>query len=882
MTRMVNPIELFNTLDKTKASIGKLRNAQREVLMKYANELQNVERIGIKLPTGSGKSLIAILILEAWRRAGKVAAIITANKGLADDIKGRCDELQIPNATIFGASGDPAYLIERTRNLRKYKLKQIIGIFNYHAFLYGTEYKQEIYPPDVLVIDDASDFETTRNDFFTVRIDRKEHPKVYTAILDKLKTNAILYPNLPEFEGGKANQSKVELVYFADMPKVLEILKEKMTELKQDPNFYFAYERNRGLLSSFLVFVTNDEIEFRPLLAPEELLKMGKISQIIFMSATLPDEELLHKIFGIRKFQIHMIDEQSLSKEALDQIETMGKRLIFPLDQTDLGVRVSDKCLEVILRLIKTHKKALVLANSFFDTEAIKAYLEYNNIPVLVCRNPGDSEHFAHKMNLGALLCANRYLGLDFPGDTCKVEVIVRLPAIWDSIDAFQHTVLRNDFYAEQRIGNRLTQSFGRCNRLETDQALYYILDSRILARLTGNEEYLRYLPRNMYAELMTGYALSQGGNIVQALDYGEKSFFGVTDDNCNRILKEEKKGWSPQQTKTFISKYDLEIEAWEKALVGSYENAGQLFDFVAKYCEENSEAFPDQNLKMMSAFTYYLSSMCYYNAFVFHGNPKNKELCISVLKRAIDNGGNSSWFNHLRAIYNAMVEKGAEKLSFDSERIEIRQVKESISEKYDDFVNSNSSKNRNWKDAFIQVLDDVSKGSHGQMVVALRQCLELLGFETFPGNNSKGEPDLIAVTPSTSWKYQLAIEVKTKGKSEEENVESVTQVMGDASVIEKKTSSKVFPVLITQKETFSPKAVEVAKSKVRVFSSPQFTELMDYIMKLIDGWSGLSATGKPQFVDSITCHYELRNLFAPSENPVVTAEDIKQVTRTS
>jgi len=166
--------------------------------------------------------------------------------------------------------------------------------------------------------------------------------------------------------------------------------------------------------------------------------------------------------------------------------------------------------------------------------------------------------------------------------------------------------------------------------------------------------------------------------------------------------------------------------------------------------------------------------------------------------------------------------------------------------------------------------------------VAALRQCLELLGFETFPGNNSKGEPDLIAVTPSTSWKYQLAIEVKTKEKSEEEKVESVTQVMGDASVIEKKTSSKVFPVLITQKETFSLKAIEVAKSKVRVFPSLQFTELMDYVGKLIDGWSGLSATGKPQFVDSIMSHYELRNLFAPSENPVVTAEDIKQVTRTT
>ncbi len=194
MMQQVNPIELFNTLDKSKSQIKNLRDAQREVLQKYTTELQTFERIGIKLPTGSGKSLIAILILEAWRRAGKIVALVAANKGLAYDIKKRCDELQIPSATIFGGTGDQAYLFERTRNLLKYRRKQIIGIFNYHAFLYGTEYKQEIFPPDVLVIDDASDFETTRNDFFTVRIGKSQHSKIYLSAIEKLRSNSTLYP----------------------------------------------------------------------------------------------------------------------------------------------------------------------------------------------------------------------------------------------------------------------------------------------------------------------------------------------------------------------------------------------------------------------------------------------------------------------------------------------------------------------------------------------------------------------------------------------------------------------------------------------------------------------------------------------------------------
>jgi len=875
---MFDPIELFNRLDKSRSSISKLRKAQDELLAKYAKELQNVPRIGIKLPTGSGKSLIAILILEAWRLAGKVVAIVTANKGLAEDMKKRCDELGIPSATIFGASGETSYLIERTRNLRRYKLKQLIGIFNYHAFLYGTEYKQEIFPPDVLVIDDASDFETVRNEFFTVRINRENHPKIYNAVIKALSSYSHLYPNLREFEGKRISQSGVELVYFTHTADVLAVLREHMPELRKDTDFNFSFERNRTMLSSFLIFITNYEIELRSLLVPEKLLKMGNIGQVIFMSATLPDEELLHKIFGIGKSQIHIIDEQSISREAFEEIETMGKRLIFPLDQTDLGTGVSPKCLDILLTLTRIHKKTLVLANSHYDTDRIRRFLESKQIPVLVYKTADDSEYFTHKMERGVLLCANRYLGLDFPGKTCQVEVIVRLPAIWDSVDAFQSTILNNNFYVEQRVGNRLTQSFGRCNRLETDESLYYILDSRILARLIGEEQYLRYLPRNMYAELMTGYALSQGGDIGQAIKYGEESFFGAKDSNYYKILEEEKKAWSHQKINQFISKYDLEIEAWEKALAGSYESSGQLFDFVADQCRQNAENFPNQNLEMMSAFNFYLSAMCYFNAFHHYNNPRDKQLCLEALKKAIDYGGNSSWFNHLRAVYNSLVEKESEKLPFELERIEIRQVKENIAPRYEDFINRNSSKQKNWKDVLNQLIGDASSGSHGQMVVALQKFFELLGFETALGDNAKGEPDLIAFSPLTSWKYQLSIEAKTKEKGEEEPVASVTQSIGDCGVVERKTSCRTFALLITQKEVFSGKAEEVAKGKAKLFTSSAFAVLMNKVLKAIDEWSNLSSSGKPAFIDSIISPYELHELFKPSDDPIVKTEDVRNI----
>ena len=136
----------------------------------------------------------------------------------------------------------------------------------------------------------------------------------------------------------------------------------------------------------------------------------------------------------------------------------------------------------------------------------------------------------------------------------------------------------------------------------------------------------------------------------------------------------------------------------------------------------------------------------------------------------------------------------------------------------------------------------------------------------------------MLAVSSLTSWKYQVAVEAKTKERGNEEGVESVTQAMGDATIAEKKTASKVVAVLLTQKDIFSPKAIEMAKLKVRIIPARVFAEIMGKILKLIDSWSNLSPSGKPQFIDSILSSYEVRELFASSEMPVLTTAEIKQI----
>lgn len=75
---MINPIDFFDELDKTDSEIEELRDAQSELLDLFYSDCIGIPRVGLKLPTGAGKSLIAILLLEAYRRAGKRVAILCA------------------------------------------------------------------------------------------------------------------------------------------------------------------------------------------------------------------------------------------------------------------------------------------------------------------------------------------------------------------------------------------------------------------------------------------------------------------------------------------------------------------------------------------------------------------------------------------------------------------------------------------------------------------------------------------------------------------------------------------------------------------------------------------------------------------------------------
>lgn len=204
------PLQVFDALKiDPKCKIKDLWPHQKEVLNIYSDTLLNEKRVAFELPTGAGKSLIALLILESWRQEGKKVAILTSSKTLAIDIVKKAKDIGLTAFEITGKTGlSEADLTRRDRYLIAYKRGAGIAIMNYWAYLYG-----DFVTPDVLAIDDAHSFENAAHSHFSLEISREDHRELYNRIAHKLKTNHPIYQRLESIERYLTPSNIYEVIY---------------------------------------------------------------------------------------------------------------------------------------------------------------------------------------------------------------------------------------------------------------------------------------------------------------------------------------------------------------------------------------------------------------------------------------------------------------------------------------------------------------------------------------------------------------------------------------------------------------------------------------------------------------------------------------------
>ncbi len=486
-----DPEALFNSLKSRSAKIQALWAHQADVLRAYTKTHVNTSDVALQLPTGSGKTLVGLLIAEYRRRALDHRVLyLCPTRQLVNQVQAQ--------AVSYGIAAS-ACLPSEYPALGEYQRSQTVAISTYSA-LFNTNPRFD--DPQTIILDDAHSAEEFIARLWSVEISRRDHAALFTAIVH------LLTPLLDSsFVGGLADSSpspdilaNVEMLphpLLLEQEKALEDLIAAHLPEKDDQSYPFS--KLRGAARSCSLFISWGSVLLRPLIPPTSSHRpFAGARQRVFMSATLGDAGELERLSGVAKIA------RIPAPEGWEQ-GASGRRL-FLMPNAALK---EPEALQVALDAVKTVDRALVLTPRFAVADEFVAKLGKQGTKTL---RPTDVESSLDAFKTAtdtALVLANRYDGLDLPGDDCRLLIFLGLPAGTNLVERFLLSRMNAGVLLRDRIRTRLTQGIGRCCRGATDYAAVILIGSK-LVDFCAKKDIRQGLHTELQAELEFGLENSQ------------------------------------------------------------------------------------------------------------------------------------------------------------------------------------------------------------------------------------------------------------------------------------------------------------------------------------------------------------------------------------
>jgi hypothetical protein len=367
--------------------------------------------------------------------------------------------------------------------------------------------------PDIIIVDDAHAAENYMASQWTLRINRFEEREaaLYNAAVGVLKP--ILSPqNYIRMTGGWKGLEDIGWVDKIPTHQLSEIAGELRAAISAhvgETQQRYPWRMLSHHLHACQLYVSPSEIVLRPLIPPTwSHGPFAGAKQRIFMSATLGEGGDLERLTGrprIKRLPIpegwdrqgigrrfFMFPEKSLTEEKTlelrrELMRKAGRSLVLTPSQADADSVIND---------VEEHLKHQVFTAS--DLEISKA--EFANAPKAVA------------------VVANRYDGIDFPNDDCRLLFIEGLSRTTNLQERFLMNRMGASQLFNERIQTRVLQAIGRCTRGLNDFAAVVITGDELPTYLTDRKRRAYFHPE-LQAELAFGVEQSTKVEAQDLLD---------------------------------------------------------------------------------------------------------------------------------------------------------------------------------------------------------------------------------------------------------------------------------------------------------------------------------------------------------------------------
>lgn len=490
----LDPHEILRRLPKP-AGFNDLYSSQAEVLKQWF-ENRNVKDTVVKLHTGGGKTLVGLLMAQSSLNELKQPVLYLApTSQLVEQTLERAAQFGIP-AVPYEAGAAPLH--DDFANAKAIMVGTYKALFHGRS-KFGLQGSANPVMAGAIILDDAhSSFPLVRESF-TLDISAYSDKERYRELCDLFRQafrDAGKTGTFDDIIAGR-EPAVLEVPYHAwreRIQAVEQLLRRSLESFK----YQWPLVRDRLLMCHAFVSSTNFSITpIEPF--PSAFPTFSDCPRRIYMSATIADDSDLIRTFGA---------DIGLAKKPLRSRSLAGisERLILCPELMPFSMNTRDATLELATS-ISTSKKGVV-----FLTPSRKIAEEWKSVAT-VAETSSEVQQIVRRLqegsSFGPFALANRYDGIDLPGDSCRLLVMSGLPTGTSEYERYRAAAVYGGASFNRMLAQRIEQGIGRGARGAGDHCVVLIVGTALSAWI-GKDANFAFLTSATQAQLTIGTDISK------------------------------------------------------------------------------------------------------------------------------------------------------------------------------------------------------------------------------------------------------------------------------------------------------------------------------------------------------------------------------------
>ena len=497
----VDPLEIFRRMPKPQG-INDLYTSQAEVLEAWFDRKDERDTV-VKLHTGGGKTLVGLLIAQSTLNELKEPVLYLApTNQLVSQTLEKARSLGI--AAVPYVKGQP--LADDFVNGKAVMVASYKALFNGFS-KFGVRGGRMPLKAGAVILDDAHVAFSVVRESFTLEISSDEESERYDALCTLFRGAFKSMDRLGTFDDTVSGRSNIviEVPYWA-WNEQIDTARNLLRGDGEDTPFAWPLLRDNLHLCHALISTTAFTVtSVLPLVSC--FPTFADAPRRIYMSATIADDSEIVRTFDADPRHVN----SALTSRSLAGI---SERMILIPSLMKFDFDTTKVTKELLKQVASSNLGAVVLVHSNHAADAWKDVAEFaegsNQVEAKI-------EALQLRQTSGPVVFANRYDGIDLPGDACRFLVMEGLPAGTSDYELLRAATLYGGATISRMLAQRIEQGIGRGARGAGDHCVVLLVGSD-LAGWIAKDANFKLLTSATRAQLEMGSTVSKEVNDVNDL----------------------------------------------------------------------------------------------------------------------------------------------------------------------------------------------------------------------------------------------------------------------------------------------------------------------------------------------------------------------------